>query len=180
MLVLILGIVLLSLAVNGVLAVWSHYGTHRRGVQHAGVQGLVSSTLGRPLSVGEHATMMVLAVVNAACEECTARGFWRHEFEWCLVHAHASAATTLATTTTTGTTLRWSNLAQALIFGAWHYHGIPSGWTGVVLTTIYGGIMGFLADLHPSMGLLLPIVAHSIADYYIFAVIARQPKVKKS
>ena len=99
--------------------------------------------------------------MNATCEECTARGFWRHEFEC-----------------TAAATRHWSNAGQAILFGAWHYYGIPSGWTGVGLTTVYGWIMGLLADLHPSTGLLLPILAHSIADYYIFAVIARQEKKK--
>jgi len=166
---LILGILLLALAVNGVLAAWSHWvnnnnsNNDRRGVhQHEGVQRMVSPTLGRSLSVREHARLLALAVANALCEECTARGFWRHEMEC-----------------TAKLMLSWqSNAAQAIVFGAWHYYGIPSGWTGVALTTVYGGIMGYLADLQPSTGLWLPILAHSIADYYIFAVIARQKKRK--
>lgn len=164
--VLILGIVLLALAVNGVLAAWSYFcarsTTSRAGRNyhtHSGVQSMVASTLGRKLSGREHAGMMLLAIVNATCEECTARGFWRHEFE-----CTASASR------------HWSNAGHAILFGAWHYYGIPSGWTGVGLTTVYGWIMGLLADLYPSTGMLLPILAHSIADYYIFAVIARQQK----
>ena len=48
---------------------------------------------------------------------------------------------------------------------------IPSGWTGVGLTFVYGLAMGFLLEY--GGGSLLPIVAHTIADYFIFAVIAR-------
>ena len=64
-----------------------------------------------------------------------------------------------------------ANLSQALVFGLWHYHGIPSGWTGVGLTFVYGYIMGLLYQYGD--GLFLPIVAHTIADYYIFTIIAR-------
>jgi len=174
---LLFGVLLLSLAVNGVLAAWSHYYFNARCTNsrtnsgasdhphHPGVQRMVQSTVGRRLSVPEHGRLVALAVLNAVCEECTSRGFWRREFE---LTAHLTGAA-------------WhSNLAQAVVFGAWHYHGIPSGLTGVALTTVYGLLMGWLADWQPATGLLLPILTHSIADYYIFAVIARQPIRKKA
>ena len=172
---LLFGILLLSLAVNGVLAAWSHYynascnSRTNSGASdhhnHPGVQRMVQSTVGRRLSAPEHGRLVALAVLNAVCEECTSRGFWRREFE---LTAHLTGAA-------------WhSNLAQAVVFGAWHYHGIPSGLMGVALTTVYGLLMGWLADWQPATGLLLPILTHSIADYYIFAVIARQPPRKKT
>lgn len=57
-------------------------------------------------------------------------------------------------------------------FGAAHWNGIPSGPLGVGLTFIYGILMGLLHEWNG--GLLLPVVAHTIADYYILAVIARK------
>jgi membrane protease YdiL (CAAX protease family) len=71
-----------------------------------------------------------------------------------------------------------SNIWQAAIFGIWHYHGIPSGLPGVALTFVYGLVMGLLMDY--GGGLLLPILAHSIADYFIFVVIARQQQTEGS
>jgi membrane protease YdiL (CAAX protease family) len=65
-----------------------------------------------------------------------------------------------------------ANVLQAISFGIWHFHGIPSGWTGVGLAFVYGLAMGFMFEY--GGGLLLPIVAHSVADYFIFAVIARK------
>ena len=57
-------------------------------------------------------------------------------------------------------------------FGAAHWHGIPSGPLGVGLTFVYGLLMGLLHEW--CGGLLLPVAAHTLADYYIFAVIARK------
>jgi hypothetical protein len=66
----------------------------------------------------------------------------------------------------------FSNIFQAGVFGIWHYYGIPSGAVGVGLTFVYGLLMGGLSDYNDGLG--LAIVAHSVADYYIFAAIARR------
>jgi Type II CAAX prenyl endopeptidase Rce1-like len=104
-----------------------------------------------------------------AKNELICRGFWRYELEL-----------------TADCTKTQSNIVQGMIFGLWHYFGIPSGWTGVVLTTVYGWTMGFLSDWNvpnnapTTTGLVLPIVTHSMADYYIFTVIARENKHMRS
>ena len=96
-------------------------------------------------------------MVNAICEEVVSRGLILNEFQ------------------RRGNVAFWqANILQAASFGVWHFHGIPNGWPGVGLTFVYGLGMGFLLEY--GGGLLLPIVAHTIADYFIFAVIARQGK----
>jgi membrane protease YdiL (CAAX protease family) len=146
-----IGILILSGLVNIVMQFWSNM-TDSRG-DHAGVNEMVKDTYGRSLSLQEHVRILRLAFVNGACEEITSRFFWMAEFEVYMSPLHA-------------------NIAQAALFGIWHYHGIPSGWTGVGLTFVYGGIMGSLYQY--GEGLFLPIVTHGIADYYIFAIIARR------
>ncbi|KAI2500899.1 CAAX protease self-immunity [Fragilaria crotonensis] len=118
---------------------------------------MVESSGGRTLSHAENASLFAWALVNAICEEVVSRGFFLHEFK-----------------RRGGVTFWQANALQATSFGIWHFHGIPSGWTGVGLTFVYGLVMGFLLEY--GGGLLLPIVAHTIADYFIFAVIARQGK----
>ena len=117
---------------------------------------MVHDSIGRSLSLNEHVHLFTLAAINAFCEEVTSRGFWRAEYQ-------------------KYTTITNANLLQAVMFGIWHYHGIPSGYTGVGLTFVYGSIMGLLQDYFGG-GLLLPILAHTLADYFIFSVIARQDK----
>jgi hypothetical protein len=151
---------LLSAGVNVVMYFWSKVAQSRG--DHQGVHDMVESSQGRALSVKEHAQILGLAFVNGTCEEITSRWFWRREFSTYL-----------------GQSIHHSNLAQAAVFGIWHYHGIPSGWMGVGLTFVYGYIMGLLQD-HGEGGLLLPVIAHTIADYYIFAIIARQKQDTKT
>ena len=153
----LLGTVLfLSVTVPGVLWLWSR-STQSRG-RHAGVQRTVATTLGRSLTTREHAWLLWLALLNAWAEESTSRGLWRLEYARVLSEP-------------------WqSNVCQAIVFGIWHYNGIPSGFTGIGLTFVYGGIMGMLADV--GGGLFLPIVTHTIADYFIFAMIARRKDAK--
>ena len=158
-----------SWVVTVVLSLWLKY-TNNKGDSHTGLNKMLQPTYGRPLHARESIQLAILAIMNAVCEECTSRGFWRHELEL-----------------TAGCTKCESNFIQAVIFGLWHYFGIPNGWTGVALTTLYGWIMGYLSDWtvtqntsndgsgHFSTGLLFPIITHSIADYYIFTVLARQP-----
>jgi hypothetical protein len=154
-----IGMFILSAGVNLVLRLWSTK-LKSRG-DHSGVNDMVESTQGRALSTNEHVQIFGLALLNGACEEITARWFWMAEFQ---------SYTT--TTTSTTATHDYANLVQAAVFGIWHYHGIPSGFAGVALTFVYGYIMGLLCLY--GEGLFLPIIAHGIADYYIFAIIARQ------
>ena len=152
-----------SWIVTVVLSLWLHY-TQSKGDGHAGLNKMLKPTYGRRLHLA------IMSLLNAICEECTFRGFWRHELEL-----------------TAGCNKFQSNLLQGVIFGLWHYFGISNGWTGVALTTLYGWIMGYLSDWNvaqhasfdgsgrTSTGLLLPIITHSVADFYIFTVLARQP-----
>jgi hypothetical protein len=154
------GIVLVLCGVtNWILSLWSHR-TKSRG-DHSGVHTMVDElSRGRPLaSRTDHLELLSWAILNATCEEIASRGIWMHEFQ-----RRGKLSFQLA------------NVLQAISFGVWHFRGIPSGWTGVGLTFVYGLVMGFMMEY--GGGLLLPIVAHSIADYFIFAVIARQGKFK--
>ena len=146
-------VLFLSLAVNTVLSLWSRL-TRSKG-NHKGVSAMSKKSLGRNLSIVEHVQLALLAFGNALCEEAVSRGFFYHEFKM-----SAQLSPNIA------------NAAQALAFGIWHYNGIPSGFTGVGLTFVYGLIMGVLRNY--GGGLLLPILAHTIADYFIFAVIVRK------
>ncbi|KAG7370657.1 CAAX protease self-immunity-domain containing protein [Nitzschia inconspicua] len=143
-----------SLAVNGVLYMWSRT-TQSRGTHH-GVDQMVKSSLQRSLTVHASVYYAMMAFINAVCEEVTFRWFWWQEFVEVFYEDSITA-----------------NIAQATIFGIWHYHGIPSGMAGVVLTFVYGWMMGELKERLGGGGLLLPILAHAIADYYIFTSIAR-------
>jgi hypothetical protein len=59
---------------------------------------------------------------------------------------------------------------QAILFGAYHYlAGFPNGASGLLLTLIYGILLGILRRL--SGGMLAPLMAHIAADLTIFAVL---------
>ena len=67
------------------------------------------------------------------------------------------------------------NICQAVGFGIAHWNGVPSGPSGVALTCVYGLLMGGLHEW--GGGLAIPTLAHAVADYFIFAVIAaRRPE----
>jgi membrane protease YdiL (CAAX protease family) len=59
---------------------------------------------------------------------------------------------------------------QALAFGLLHIQGFPRGWSGVLLATVYGAMMGELR--RRTGGLLLPWAVHVGADLVISAVVA--------
>jgi membrane protease YdiL (CAAX protease family) len=162
-------VMVLSLLTIVVLWWWSR--TMKTSGDHVGVNDMVQSSKGRRLLVQEHLTLAFLATLNAACEEVTSRGLWRMEFQRCSrIHGHRDHYHP------TQSAMRLhSNLYQAIVFGIWHYHGIPNGLVGVALTFVYGLAMGYMADYQH--GLLLPIVTHAIADYFIFATIARNNNV---
>ena len=167
-------VLFLSLLTMVVLWTWSRILCKTRG-NHPGVNDMVQSSQGRTLAVTEHLMLVFMATVNAACEEVTARGLWRMEFHRCILVATDDHDAT----NSKNRRLLYSNLYQAIVFGIWHYHGIPNGLVGVALTFVYGLAMGFLADYHQH-GLLLPILTHAIADYFIFATIARSSSSSKS
>jgi hypothetical protein len=59
---------------------------------------------------------------------------------------------------------------QAVAFGAWHYYGFPSGVVGSCLATIFAAMMGILRMR--GRGMLAPLVAHFVADFTIFVLVA--------
>ena len=92
----------------------------------------------------------LFSVVNALMEELAFRGIVMDALE-----AQLQPMTALS--------------AQALAFGAAHYHGIPAGPIGVVLASIYGLMLGMLRRW--SKGLAAPVIAHICADATIFAIV---------
>jgi len=146
-------VAIIACVTNQVLSSWSEH-TQSRGT-HSGVNMMVASSRGRPLLLKERLSYFGIAAVNAICEEIVSRGFWMQEF---IMRGGLSFAE--------------ANFLQALSFGIWHYHGIPSGYLGVTLTFFYGLVMGFMFKY--GGGLFLPVLGHTLADYFIFTVIARQ------
>jgi len=158
----------IMVVVNGVLYTWSRVA--KSTGNHEGVDRLVSPTKDRSrLTLREKLLYASLALINATCEELAFRWFWRSEFSVYLPDGGSSSDSTIY-----GRCFRLdANLAQAALFGTLHYHGIPSGFAGVGLTFVYGWIMGVLMEYVGDGGLFLPIVAHTIADYYLFSSVAR-------
>lgn len=146
-------VVVLSLGVNLVLSLWSKM-TQSKG-NHEGVEAMVKNSIGRQIGISEHMKLACFAFGNSICEELISRGFFYFEFVQSAKMSSNAA-----------------NIAQAVAFGIWHYNGIPSGFTGVGLTFVYGLMMGALREY--GGGLLLPILAHTVADYFIFSVVVRK------
>ena len=64
----------------------------------------------------------------------------------------------------------WAILLQSLWFSFLHYQsGFPSGMIGIVLTFVFGLMMGYL--VYRTKGLLVPIIVHALADFSIFILI---------
>lgn len=93
--------------------------------------------------------LLAWAFVNAVAEEFYFRGALQHA----LVETLGPAGV----------------LVQAVAFGAFHLHGVPSGASGVALATIFGLMMGILRQR--ARGLLAPWVAHVAADIAIVLII---------
>jgi membrane protease YdiL (CAAX protease family) len=67
---------------------------------------------------------------------------------------------------------RWSlSVSQAAYFGIMHFQGVPGGWVGVSMATIYGLALGEIK--HRSGGFLAPIVTHTFADATVFILLYR-------
>lgn len=60
-------------------------------------------------------------------------------------------------------------IIQAVIFGAIHHSGFPSGISGMALAAIYGALLGVVR--RQSKGLGAPIITHFFADLTIFLII---------
>jgi membrane protease YdiL (CAAX protease family) len=97
--------------------------------------------------------MIVFCFVNAAAEELVYRGVLLAALEATL---GASA---------------WAIVLQAIAFGTMHAHGVPRGFTGIGLTTIYGLMMGGLR--RRARGMLAPWLAHAAADVIIGSILLR-------
>jgi membrane protease YdiL (CAAX protease family) len=66
--------------------------------------------------------------------------------------------------------LTWFPLiVQALVFGYAHFEGIPSGWSGVLLATSYGFVLGIMKRRNG--GMMAPILVHFFADLVIFGIL---------
>jgi membrane protease YdiL (CAAX protease family) len=91
------------------------------------------------------------ALLNAAIEELMFRGIILRSLDTVLGEVRISIA------------------VQAIIFGAIHFEGIPSGWFGVGLATMYGVLLGIVR--RRAQGLLAPFTAHVFADLVIFAIL---------
>ncbi len=62
-----------------------------------------------------------------------------------------------------------SVILQAIPFGFIHITGVPGGWIGLCLATVYGLILGVIRRL--AQGLFAPFVAHVCADLVIFSIV---------
>jgi membrane protease YdiL (CAAX protease family) len=93
---------------------------------------------------------LAFSVVNAAAEECAYNGIAQRAFGLALPSAVGVAL-------------------AAATFGASHWYGFPNGWWGVLLAGAYGLMLSILRQV--SGGLLLPWVAHVLADLTIVAIL---------
>jgi membrane protease YdiL (CAAX protease family) len=91
------------------------------------------------------------ALVNAAIEESVFRGVLMQGLDAAL--GAGSAAIIL----------------QAIPFGLIHLNGIPGGWIGVGMATIYGLMLGLVRRF--AQGMLAPFLAHVFADVVIFTML---------
>lgn len=66
--------------------------------------------------------------------------------------------------------IRPAIVLQAASFGLAHWAGLPSGWTGVMLASAYGLLLGALAN--KTKGLLAPFLAHVATDAAVFGILA--------
>lgn len=61
-------------------------------------------------------------------------------------------------------------IMQAIWFSLLHYQsGFPSGSIGILLTFLFGSLMGYL--VHRTRGILIPVVIHAFADFSLFILI---------
>lgn len=66
-------------------------------------------------------------------------------------------------------------ILQAIWFSFLHYQaGFPSGEIGIILTFIFGIIMGYL--VHRTNGILIPVIIHFVADLSVFVLVVSKIK----
>lgn len=106
------------------------------------------------LSHREHLRLTLLSGNDAVGQEIVWRGMFLHGL--------------LATGMPSGV----CNVIQAVSFGAAHWYGIPSGWSGMGLTFVFGWFMGWLVITQDGMAMALAV--HWVADYFIYTSIARK------
>jgi membrane protease YdiL (CAAX protease family) len=64
----------------------------------------------------------------------------------------------------------WAILMQAIAFGFLHYrNGFPQGWTGMLLTTLFGAAIGI--QFFITRSITLAWVTHAIMDAIMFGII---------
>lgn len=147
-------VVILTFSTSLVLEIWSR--KMKSNGRHEGISNMVNDTKETSLSFGMLIQLMLFAVGNAVCEEAEFRGLFFNELESTGLYSVAT-----------------SNVIQSFSFGMAHWYGVPSGATGVLLTFVYGLVMGLLR-IFGSGGMFLPILCHAIADLFIFVVVARK------
>lgn len=181
-----------------VLEIWSTY--LKSTGKHTGVKEMVrdtgSSSDGKGLSATPVATLVSLslfAVGNALCEEAVSRGLFFAELQatglyndnivnviqsvsFGAAHWHGipsgyvrhprCALLSVCKLTTIYVTM------MTIIIGCVHCHNFVLRWAGVALTFVYGLLMGALRMF--GQGLLLPVLCHAVADFFLFAVVARK------
>lgn len=92
---------------------------------------------------------LVFAILNSAAEELIYRGI--------VLQALLPLGTVTAV------------VLGSLAFGAIHLNGIPSGWWGVAMASVYGGALGWLRIR--SDGLAAPVLVHLAADVVIAYIV---------
>jgi membrane protease YdiL (CAAX protease family) len=60
-------------------------------------------------------------------------------------------------------------LIQAVLFGLWHFNGVPDGVVGSLMVFAWGAVLGMIR--HRTGGVLAPIVAHICADLTILCIL---------
>ena len=94
---------------------------------------------------------LAFALINAAVEEAVYRGVVQGALE-------------------SAFGLTWLPLiVQALVFAMRTSKVFPSGWSGVLLATSYGFVLGIMK--RRSGGMMAPILAHVFADLVIFVIL---------
>ncbi len=95
--------------------------------------------------------VVMFAAANAAVEELVFRGAIMHATDQTFGYGAASV------------------LVQAVAFGVWHMHGVPSGALGAGMVVVYGAMLGVVR--RKADGLLAPWSAHILADVTIVVLL---------
>jgi len=147
----LLACAVVAVGTGAVLRIWSNV-TNSIG-NHAGVQGMVRQQRQRQENGDGKLYILTMAGVNAFCEEAVYRCLFLYGLQ---LGGWAAPA---------------ANVIQALQFGIAHFYGVPSGWSGVALSAIYGLILGYITVAFDGVGVVL--LLHTSADYIIFTEIVK-------